>query len=64
MWMKTVYCLRRHEKKVLVKDDRGDILAILYYNGESYQIIREPSCSLGTFFYILSYLRDQDLDVI
>jgi len=50
-------------KKILVKDERGYILAILYFNGESYQIVREPPCSLGTFFQILSYLEDEHIPV-
>lgn len=50
-------------KKILVKDERDDILAILYDNGENYQIVREPPCSLGTFFQILSFLMDEGIIV-
>ncbi len=49
--------------KILVKDERDDILAILYDNGENYQIVREPQCSLGMFFHILSYLMDEHIPV-
>lgn len=50
-------------KKILVKDENGFLLAVLYYNGSTYQVVREPMCSLGTFFYILSYLQEQDIPI-
>ena len=47
---------------MVVMDKRGFILARLCYNGSEYQIIRSSCCSLGTFFYILSFLKDKGIN--
>lgn len=43
----------------VVKDERGVILARLYFNGERYQIFRYPACSLGTYLLVLDYLEGE-----
>lgn len=47
----------------VVKDERGEILARVYHNGEKYQVFRHPACTLGMFFRIISYLEEQGFDL-
>ena len=42
----------------IVRDERGDVLAVLeMYNGKVYAR-KMPNCSLGDYFYVLSYIYD------
>lgn len=46
-------------KNIVIKDERGFVLAILYPDGTGrYRILRQPPCSIGTYFWILTYLMD------
>lgn len=50
--------------RMVVKDERGFILAVLYPDGSGrYRIVRQPPCSLGVFFQILTYLMDEHIPV-
>lgn len=42
----------------VIKDEAGMVLATLKENEGRVEVIRSPRCSLGLYFYILSYLRD------
>lgn len=42
----------------VVKDERGVVLARLYEEDGVVRVLRKPSCSIGTYFYILGYLRE------
>ena len=47
----------------LVKSDEGQYLARIYGDTTGYRLVRFPSCSLGLYFYILTWLRDQNIDI-
>ena len=46
-----------------IKDERGYVLAKVYFNGEKYQVFRHPACTLGTYLRIISFLEDQGFDL-
>ena len=50
-------------RSYIIKDEGGDVLARVYFNGAKYQVFRHPACSIGTFFYIISYLEEQGFDL-
>jgi hypothetical protein len=47
----------------VIKDDNGNVLARVYYNGRKFQVFRHPACSLGTFFHIILFLEEQGYDL-
>lgn len=49
----------------IVRDSRGMLMANLYRdrNDGRIRVVRYPSCSIGMYFFILSYLMDLGYDV-
>ena len=49
----------------VVKDEKGMLLANLYWNDfeGKVRVVRYPSCSIGMYFHILSLLLDLGYDV-
>lgn len=47
----------------VVKDDRGVVIAALREVDGALAVDRLPSCSLGMYFYILSYLRELGFEI-
>lgn len=41
-----------------VKDEKGRILATLFEIGGAVRVVRTAECSIGEFFYILTFLND------
>lgn len=42
----------------IIRDEYGGALAKIEENGDVLVVHKFTACSLGTYFYILSYLRD------
>lgn len=47
----------------IVRDENGTMLAKVDYDGRGYRVLKATACSVGTYFYILSYLRDLGFEV-
>ena len=47
----------------VVKDEKGVVRARLFENDGVLIVKKMPSCSVGTYFSILSYLIDMGFDV-
>ena len=46
-----------------IKDEDGTILAILSEAGETIVVKKTTACSLGSYLYIITYLRELGFDV-
>ena len=46
-----------------IKDDSGNVIAEIFESGRCLTVIRKPPCSLGTYLYVLSYLRELGFEV-
>lgn len=47
----------------VVKNENGTPVARLYEDGDTIVVVREPACTIGTYFYIMYYLMDLGFNV-
>lgn len=47
----------------VVRDENGRALAVLHEEDDAIVVRKMPCCSLGTYLYIVSFLRECDFDV-
>ena len=47
----------------IVRDERGHALAVLRDGGDYIVVKKMPGCSIGTYFYILTFLKECGFDV-
>lgn len=47
----------------IVRDERGRALAVLRDGGDCIVVKKMPGCTIGTYFYIMTFLKECGFDV-